>query len=116
MYEACIKMSSSKESFTRSYLLGFGTLLVGALAGAYFFPREFSNIDIEDRDNDGYLDIIIDKNWEIILTNKSEYLIPVENIQPNYKICYFTEPISMENIGTDFAQRSRSILEDCLKN
>jgi len=99
----------------RDFTLGFATIFAGALAGAYFFPREVSNIGIYDKDEDGYVDVIEDKNWGIVLTNNSSYLIPVKDLDPNVKICYFSESISMENIGQEFAQRTRSLLEECLK-
>ncbi|MDP3728470.1 MAG: hypothetical protein Q8R18_03365 [bacterium] len=96
-------------------LFGLATIGISAALGAYLFPREVSNIGIYDKDLDGYVDVIEDKNWKIILTNDSKNLIQEENRDFLYITCYYSETISMKNIGTEFAQRVRPYLEDCLK-
>ncbi len=95
------------------FLAGLATVLASASATKYFFPREVSNMGFYDKDLDGYVDVIEDKNWGIVLTNDSEYLIPVTDIDPSYKICYFSESISLTD--KEFVQRTRRVLEDCLR-
>lgn len=103
------------EEYKKTQLvIGFGALALSVGVTRYFFPREVSNIGVYDKDLDGYVDVIEDKNWNIVLTNKSEYLIPVEKLNPDVRICYFSESIPMENIGQEFAQRTRKVLEDCI--
>ncbi len=100
------------ESRTSMIIAGIGTVLISASLGAYFFPREVSNIGIYDKNLDGNVDLIEERNLRITFTNDIKYLT-LESLP--YKICYFSTNIPMKNIETELAQMVRPILEDCFK-
>lgn len=104
----------AKTSFLSHYLLGLGTMLVGAAAGAYLFPREIPNMEIYDRDNDGSVDLLIDNNWRILFFEKNSPPLDRETLDRGYMPCSFSTKISVKNLSEDFRSKSWYMLEDCL--
>lgn len=99
----------------RDYLLGLGTFLIGAAVGASLFPREVANIEIFDTNEDGSIDYIVDHNWKIIL-RENMMAVPEVEVDNKYRTCLFSTKIPIENIGTQFSEKVRPLLEYCLKN
>lgn len=95
----------------KGYFLGLATVLIGAVAGANYFPKVVSNIEIIDHDQNGTIDYIVDKNWKILLTNN---LNNYPQVDKDYRVCIFSTEIPTKNIGTEFSEKVRPLLEYCL--
>ncbi|MSR86178.1 hypothetical protein EXS74_02175 [Candidatus Woesearchaeota archaeon] len=110
-------------AFKKPYLLAFGFTLLGGTATRtidhYLFERQKEEtFKVADVNNDGYIDLIVDNNWRIILTANQRDISPVDTIDPSYKTCLFSSETQIPNDGNTntLREQARPLLEYCLRH
>ncbi len=101
------------KDFLKSFVLSFGTMATGIVAGYYLFSRTETGLELYDQDNDGYVNTISDTNLGFILTNNKDKV----NQEKGYFVCTFSidTKILMDISLEELPQKVYPLLENCLR-